>query len=70
MEFYEPCTPEDNNPARVNRPFNEWPLEQMRPRAITWVEIKEALAAVNPTVTREELKMYEEWTLRYGVSSV
>ena len=48
----------------------EWPVEQMRPRAITWVEIKEPFASIKPTVTEDGLQMYEKWALKYGVNSV
>ena len=66
--LYEPC--DTDNAAKVERPFDEWSVERLRPRAITRSHLQVALSAVKASITEDDMRQYEEWGDKFGVRSV
>ena len=69
--YYEPCDEEDKtSDVRVDRPFDQWPVETLRPRAITRADLQTALLAMKAAVTEDDLRQYQDWSEKYGATSV
>ena len=67
---YEPCAADFDSDVRIDRPFEEWPITQLVPRAVTRDDIQTALLAVRPAVTQKDMLEYRNWADQFGVGSV
>jgi vacuolar protein-sorting-associated protein 4 len=62
--FWEPCSPGDRNAVEMT--LMQVPSEQLKPIDISKKMCLKALKTAKPTVGKEDLLRFEEWTKQYG----
>eukprot|EP01105_Mastigella_eilhardi_P015795 TRINITY_DN3615_c0_g1_i1.p1 TRINITY_DN3615_c0_g1~~TRINITY_DN3615_c0_g1_i1.p1 ORF type:complete len:219 (+),score=55.99 TRINITY_DN3615_c0_g1_i1:863-1519(+) len=65
--LYAPCT--ENDPGAVARTLWELPFDSLALPDVEPRHLEASLQQARPTVGTEELRIFEEWTARYGTPS-
>ena len=69
--FYEPYDGEaEISGDAIKQSSDEWPVKQLRPRALTRTPLQAAFTTTWLTMTLENIYRYEEWAKKYGVKKI
>eukprot|EP00388_Colpodella_angusta_P001786 GDKJ01005402.1.p1 GENE.GDKJ01005402.1~~GDKJ01005402.1.p1 ORF type:complete len:428 (+),score=97.72 GDKJ01005402.1:48-1331(+) len=68
-ELWEPCAPSDPSPTKIESNINDLPSHMVTSPPILMDDFLQAIAKTKPSVSKNDLKVYEDWTNEYGQES-